>query len=127
MLPDPAVMVTVPGAIAVISPFSPMAATDGSDELQLNCLVTSKQVPSEYVAVAISCSFAPTGMLGISGVTDMKERVAGFTVRATAADTLPEVTVITALPGEIAFAKPPLSTVAADESDELQITRVLRS
>jgi hypothetical protein len=66
-------------------------------------------------------------MLGITGVTDMKERVARFTVRATVADTLPEVTAITALPAEIAFAKPPLSTVAADESDELQITRVLMS
>jgi hypothetical protein len=66
-------------------------------------------------------------MLGISGVTDMKDRVAGFTVRVVVADTIPEVTVITVLPGEIALARPSLSTVAADESDELQITRVLIS
>jgi hypothetical protein len=127
MLPNPVVMVTVPGAIGVSSPFFPMAATDGSDELQLTCSVTTKQVPSEYVAVAISRSFTPTGMLGISGVTDMKDRVAGFTVRVAVADSFPEITVITVLPGEIAFAMPLLSTVATDESEELQITRVLRS
>ncbi len=127
MLPDPAVKVTVPGAIAVTRPVLLIVATDGSDELQVTCSVTSKQVPSSYVAAAISCSFTPTGMLGISGVTDTKDKVAGFTVRVVAADTYPEVTVITVLPGEIALAKPPLSTVAANESDELQITHVLIS
>ena len=66
-------------------------------------------------------------MLGKSGVTDIKDRVPRFTVRVAVADTFPEVTVINTLPGEIALAKPPLSTVAADESDELQITRVLMS
>lgn len=127
MLPDSAVMVTIPGAIAVNSPFLLTVATDGSDELQLTCPVTSKQVLSEYVAVAISCSLTPTAMLEISGGIDMKDRVAGFTVRIALADTFSEVTVITVLPGEIALAKPPLSIVAADESDELQIARVLIS
>ena len=42
MLPDPAVMVTVPDAIAVIRPVLLMVATDESDELQLTCSVTSK-------------------------------------------------------------------------------------
>ncbi len=120
-------MVTAPGAIAVISPFFRMTATEGSDELQPTCSVASKQVPSEYVAVAISRSFTSTAMRRIGGITDMKDRVAGFTVRVADADSFPEVTVITVLPGEIAFAMPSLSTVAADESDEFQLTRVLIS
>jgi hypothetical protein len=127
MLPDSAEMVTAPGAMAVIRPVLLMVATEGSEELQLTCSVTSKQVPSEYLAVAINCSLMPTGMLRISGVTDMEDRIAEFTVSAAVADKFPEVTVITALPGETALAKPPLSIITADESDELQITRVLIS
>jgi len=45
--PEVAVMVAMPGAMAVTRPLLSTAATDGFDELQMTCLVISKLVPSE--------------------------------------------------------------------------------
>ena len=45
--PEVAVMVAMPGAMAVAKPLLSTAATDGLDELQMTCVVISKLVPSE--------------------------------------------------------------------------------
>jgi hypothetical protein len=45
--PEVAVMVVMPGAMAVAKPLLSTAATDGVDELQMTCVVISKLVPLE--------------------------------------------------------------------------------
>jgi hypothetical protein len=81
ILPEVAVMVVVPAATAVARPLLLTVATDGFDELQVTWGVISWLVPSEYVPVAANCWLTPTGMLGLAGVTDMKDKVAEVTVR----------------------------------------------
>ncbi len=57
--PDTAVMVVVPGATAVASPFEPAAlltdATPAVDEFQVTAAVRFCVVPSENVPVAVNC------------------------------------------------------------------------
>ena len=47
----------------------------------MTCVVISKLVPSEYVPEAVNCWVIPAGTLGVSGVTDIEDRVAEVTVR----------------------------------------------
>jgi len=67
-----AVMVAVPAATAVPSPLPSTVTTDGSDEVQVTCVVISSVVPSEYVPKAINCPLTSAGTLGLLGVTDME-------------------------------------------------------
>jgi hypothetical protein len=67
-----AVMVAAPAATAVPSPLPSTVATDGSEEVQVTCVVISLVVPSEYVPKAINWSAISTGTLGLPGVTDME-------------------------------------------------------
>ena len=53
--PKVAVMAEVPAATPVARPFSPTVATAGVPEIQLADVVTSRDVPSLNVAVAINC------------------------------------------------------------------------
>ena len=46
IVPWVAVMLAVPGAMAVARPLLLIVATDGLDELQMTCVVISKLVPS---------------------------------------------------------------------------------
>jgi uncharacterized membrane protein YqaE (UPF0057 family) len=131
IVPEVAVMVTVPGAMPVARPLLSTTATDVTDELQTTCVVISKRVPSEYVPEAANCGVNPTGMLGLTGVTDREARVAEVTVRVVLPEIVPEVTgmvaVMVVVPGAMAVARPLRSTVATDVLDELQMTCVLRS
>jgi hypothetical protein len=61
-------------------------------------------------------------MLGVAGVTDMEDRIAEVTVRVAFPETLPEVAVMVVVPIAMAVARPLLSTVATDVSEELQVT-----
>jgi len=122
ILPEVAVMVAVPAATAVARPLLLTVATDGLDELQMTCGVTSWFVPSEYVPEAANCGVNPTGMLRSAGVTEMEDRVAWVTVRAVLPETVPEVAVMVAVPAATAVARPLLITVATDVLDELQMT-----
>ena len=87
VLPEivPKVAVIVTGIMlaltAVARPLLPMVATDGADELQVTCAVISKLVPSTKAPVATNCRVIPTGILGLTGVTDMEDRDAAITVR----------------------------------------------
>jgi len=125
--PEAAVMVVIPGAMAVAKPLRSTAATDVLDEVQMTCGVISKLVPSEYVPEATNCGVNPTGMLGLAVVTDMDVRVGLVTVRVLLPEAVPEVAVMVAVPWAMAAARPLRSTVATDVLDELQMTCVLIS
>lgn len=125
--PEVAVMVAVPGAMAVTRPLLPTVATDVLDELQVTPPLISWLVPSEYTPGAENCVVGPTGMLGLIGVTDMEDRVAGVTVRVVLPDIVPEEAVMTAVPAAMAVARPLPSTVATDVFVELQVTCVGRT
>lgn len=71
-----AVMVAVPAATAVPTPLASTVATDGSEEVQVTCVVISLVVPSEYVPKAVNCQLTSTGTLELAGVTDMERRFA---------------------------------------------------
>ena len=120
--PEAAVMVVIPGAMAVAKPLLSTAATDVLDEVQMTCGVISKRVPSEYVPEAANCGVNPTGMLGLAVVTDMDVRVGLVTVRVLLPEAVPEVAVMVAVPWAMAAARPLRSTVATDVLDELQMT-----
>jgi len=70
---------------------------------------------------------SPTGVLGLTGVTDMEDRVAEVTVRGVLPEINPEVAVMVAVPAATAVAKPVLLTVAADGLEELQVTCLVMS
>jgi len=125
ILPEVAVIVVVPPEAAVARPVLLTVATDGSDELQMTCVVISNLVVSEYVPVALNCWVAPTSIVGSTGLTTMTDRVAEFTVRVVPPETLPEVAVMVVVPIETAKARPVLSIVATDGLDELQVTCVV--
>ena len=69
----------------------------------------------------------PTGMIGLTGVTDMKDRIAEVTVRVLFPEIIPEVAVMVAVPAATAVARPLPLTVATDGLEELQVTCVVTS
>lgn len=75
LLPEVAVMVVVPALTAVARPLLLTVATVALDELQVTTVVISWLVPSENMPAAANCVVAPSGMLGLVGVTDMKTSV----------------------------------------------------
>jgi hypothetical protein len=97
------------------------------DDLQVTCVVISLLVPSEYTPEAANCLVLPAGTLGLAGVTDTEDRVAGVTVRFVFPEILPEVAVMVAVPAATAVARPLLFTVATDVLDDLQVTCVVIS
>lgn len=129
--PEVAVMVAVPGAMAVARPWLSTVATDVFAEAQVTCAVRSVLVPSEYAPEAENCWVTPTGMLGLTGVTEMENRVAEVTVTAVAPERgpeiFPELAVMTTTPAAMAVPRPLLLTVAKDVLEEVQVTRVVIS
>jgi len=136
IFPEVAVMVVpVPTATAVARPLLFTVAIDVLDELQVTCAVISRLVPSENVPVAVNGWVTPTGILGLAGVTAMEDRGGAFTVRIVLPNELLlekllgslEVAVMVVVPKARAVARPLLSTVATDGSEELQVTCVVIS
>jgi hypothetical protein len=66
-------------------------------------------------------------MLGLGGVTARDNRVAEFTVRVVLPEIPPEVAVMVVVPTETPMARPVLSIVATDVSDQPQVTCVVIS
>jgi hypothetical protein len=124
ILGEAAVMVAVPAATAVASPLLSTIATGVLDEAQVTCVVISWVVPSAYVPEAVNCPVFPAGTLGLAGVTDTEDRVAGVTVRVVFFAILPEAAVMVVVPAATAVASPLLLTVAIEVLDEVQVTRV---
>jgi hypothetical protein len=120
-------MVAGPPATAVARPLLLTVATSVLDELQVTCAVVSWLIPSEYSPKAVNCWVNPTWILGLTGVTNTKDRVAEVTVRVVLPEIVPEVVVavavMVAVPGAMAVVRPLLSTVATDGLDGLQATR----
>ena len=69
--PNVAVIVAVPGAIAVAMPAASTVAIDGEFDDHVTVAVISRGVPSEYAPVAVNCSVTPTGIEGVAGVTEI--------------------------------------------------------
>jgi len=120
-------MVVEPAATAVARPLLVTVATDVLDEVQVTCAVTSRLVPSEYEPVPANCWVFPAGTLGLSGVTDIEDKVAEVTVKGVVPDLSPEVAVMVVVPAATAVARPLLVTVAIDVSDELQVACAVTS
>lgn len=130
-MPEVAVIVLVPTAMAVARPFEPVAllivATVVVFELQVTVVVMSWVEVSEYVPVAVNCWCAPTIMLGLTGVTAMETRVAGVTVSVVEPETPATVAAIVVVPGARVVASPTLLIVAKLVADEFQVAVVVRS
>ena len=122
ILPEVAAMVAVPAETAVARPLLSTVAAAVSDEVQVTCVVIPLMVPSEYVPEAANCWVFPAGILGLAGVIDMEDRVAGVTAREMFPETLPEVAVIVTFPTAKPVASPLLVTVATAVLDDLQVT-----
>jgi hypothetical protein len=135
MPPEVAVIVAVPTATGVALPLETaallMAATEEADELQVTDAVISCVVLSEKVPVAVNCWVVPRAMLGMVGVTAMETRIAGVTVRVVEPEMPPDVAVTVDVPTATVVALPlvaaALLMVATDVTDELQVTKVVRS
>jgi len=125
ILPVVAVMFVVPTETPMTRPVLSIVATDVSDEPQVTCVAWV--VPSEYVPVAVNRWGTPAGMLRLGDVTARDNRVAEFTVRIVLSEILPMVAVMFVVPTETLMARPVLSIVATDVSDELQVTCVVMS
>jgi hypothetical protein len=89
IVPEVALMVEVPAALAVASPLLTMVAAVVLDELQVTCVVISRVVPSEYVPEAVNCWVAPAALLGLAGATAIEVKVAAVTVRFVVSDLPP--------------------------------------
>jgi hypothetical protein len=127
ILPKVAVMVAEPAATAVARPLVLTVATDALDEVQVTCVLMSRLVPSEYVPVATNCWVPPAGTLGLSGVTDIEDKVALVTVRVAVPDLPFKAAVMVVVPGLAPVARPLALIVATVVLDEVQVAAVVIS
>lgn len=127
MLPDAALMVVLPWAIAVANPPALIVATAAVEEVQVTALVTSCMLPSLKVPAAANCCICPAAMEGFAGATAIDTRAAGFTVTPVEPVMLPDVAITFAVPMLSACAKPDplIETVAG--ALELQVADELKS
>ena len=72
--------------------------------------------------MAVNCWVPPTGIEAVAGVTLMLSSTAGRTVKAAVPEMSPEVAVMVVAPLPTPVASPPLDTVAAEVSDDDQVT-----
>jgi hypothetical protein len=72
IFPEVAVMEVVPLATETAKPLLSTVATPVLDDLQVTCVVISWLFPSEYPPEAANCIVTPTGMRGLTGVTDIE-------------------------------------------------------
>lgn len=80
-------------------------------------------VPSLKVPVTKNLSAAPISILGLTGVTVRETSVAVVTVRVVEAEKVPDVPVMTVLPGLTLEARPPFGVILATVvTEELQTT-----
>jgi hypothetical protein len=75
MLSNVAVMSDWPAATPVARPLALTVATSGASDDQETDAVISREVPSEYMPVAVNCLVRSLGMLGSAGVTAMDVNV----------------------------------------------------
>jgi hypothetical protein len=136
VIPDSlAVMMVVPSATDVASPFVPdvllMVAIPVSEEFQVTDDVRSCVVLSEKVPMAMNCLICPRAMLGFDGVTEIDSNTGAVTVSVAEPDMLENVAVMSVDPSATAVAKPfeldVLLIVATPGFDEVQVAHVTKS
>lgn len=123
-----------PADTAVVTPVvKPTIATDGVSAAHVAVVVTSREVPSEYVPVAFSCvsdpavaTIADANGTGF-GVIAMDCNFGGVTLSVALPDTEPDVAVITVVPIATALASPEVeSTVPTDGLADDQLTLLVK-
>ena len=120
-----AVMVEVPGAIALSTPrdVAPLltVAIEDAEDVHFTAPVTSCVVPSAKVPVAVSCSRVSAANFPLSGVIFRLTSGEEVTSRLLDPLMLPSVAVIVVVPGPLPVADPDEFTVATDEELEFQL------
>lgn len=117
----------LPPLTEVARPLLLIVATDGVEDCQVVCVVTSIVEPSEYCTMAAYCWVVPLAIEADEGVTTKPVAVTGVLVIVSAPELVkePSCAWIDALPGLTPVASPELFTVAL-LVDEVQVTAVLR-
>ena len=69
--PEVAVITEEPATTPVARPFATIVAADVVPDVQVTEVVMFRDVPSEYVPVAVNWFVKPAGMDGFAGVTAM--------------------------------------------------------
>src|SRR5690348_17745608 len=95
-----------------------MRAAAGLEEPHNTDAVTSCELPSLKLPVAVNCLVVLAGILELAGVTFTETTVAPVTVSAAVPLTEPEVAVIVAVPVPTVVAKPAELMVATAEEEE---------
>ena len=103
-----------------------IVATEAWEEDQVTDEVTSCELPSENVPVAVNCSDVWTAMVAVAGVTVIEVTVGAVTDRLALPPTCPKVAVIVADPCALAVASPP-ATVATPVFEELHAAELVKS
>ena len=76
--------------------------------------------------MAVNCWVSPAAIDAMVGVTLMLTNTAGGTVKTAVPEMSPEVAVMVVAPSPTPVANPPLDTVAAEVSDDDQVTLEVR-
>jgi hypothetical protein len=127
IVPDFAVMVTVPEVRLVATPLLLTVAIDVAEELHVALLVRFCVVPLLYVPVALYCCVKPAAMDAEVGVTAIELSTAVVTVNVVEPLTVPDLAVIVAVPTATAVASPVvLFTVATEVFEEVQVELVVK-
>jgi hypothetical protein len=121
--PEVAVIVALPAAAPVTSPFPLTVAVPGAEVLQENVAPGMTLLAASY-AVAVSCTVFPTAMLALPGVTATRATGGGGALVTVmlAEPLLPPVeAVIAAVPAARPLTTPEPLTVAVFAADVLQV------
>ena len=105
-----------------------LTVTAGDAELHVADAVRFSVPPSVYNPVAVSCTFVPSAIEGLAGVTEMETRAGAPTVRVVEPDTAPCAARIVAVPWASPFvvARPVLLMAAVAGFEELHVTLWVR-
>jgi hypothetical protein len=104
-----------------------MVATAGWSELQVTTAVRSCMLPSVYVPVAVNCWVAPSGTLGIAGVTVIETSEAEVAVTWVEPDMPPRVADTLAVPTPVAVTTPAMLIDATPASLVAHVTAAVMS
>lgn len=127
-LPDVAVIVVSPVAIALTNPDDEIVATVVLLEVHVTLVVTVPVEPSEKVAVAVNCCEVPADIAVFCGLMAMLVIVLLLTVRPVVAITLPDWALIVVVPKAVpAVARPVLLIDAMLVEEELHVTWLVAS
>lgn len=132
IVPDVAVIVEEPATSALASPLvgtvSLIVATVVEEEVHVAMLVTSFELPSVNVPVAVNCVVVVGAIETEDGLMTIETSVGtgAVTVNVAVPLTPPEVAVIVEVPGALLVARPPAPMVAVAALEELHVAELVR-